>query len=156
MVTNGVSQGEYKRFAYTPSGVSPRVLPGTEGTAYVAASDEHDETGVLISDEFTNPEIRVQMMDKRMRKMEGLLQDCPPPQLFGPAEADVTLIGWGSTMGVIREAMTALAEEGMRPITRRISTWCRSTKPVQAFCRRVGAPLWWRITTPANWHANSG
>jgi 2-oxoglutarate ferredoxin oxidoreductase subunit alpha len=88
-------------------------LPGTEGTAYVAASDEHDETGVLISDEFTNPEMRVLMMDKRMRKMEGLLKDCPPPQLFGPASADVTLIGWGSTKGVIREAIAALAEEGI-------------------------------------------
>jgi 2-oxoglutarate ferredoxin oxidoreductase subunit alpha len=113
LVTNGAANGEYKRFAITPSGVSPRVLPGTEGVAYVAASDEHDETGVLISDEYTNPEMRVQMMDKRMRKMEGLLQDCPPPQLFGPADADVTLIGWGSTKGVIREAITALAAEGI-------------------------------------------
>ena len=112
LLTNGVPE-DYKRFAFTPSGVSPRALPGTEGAAYVAGSDEHDETGVLISDEFTNPEIRVQMMDKRMRKMEGLLQDCPPPQLFGPAEADVTLIGWGSTKGVIREAITALADEGI-------------------------------------------
>jgi 2-oxoglutarate ferredoxin oxidoreductase subunit alpha len=113
LVTNGVSKGDYKRFALTPSGVSPRALPGTEGTEYVAASDEHDETGVLISDEYTNPEMRVLMMDKRMRKMEGLLKDCPPPQLYGSADADVTLIGWGSTKGVIREAIAALAEEGI-------------------------------------------
>jgi 2-oxoglutarate/2-oxoacid ferredoxin oxidoreductase subunit alpha len=113
LVTNGVAQGDYKRFALTPSGVSPRALPGTEGTAYVAASDEHDEAGVLISDEYTNPEMRTLMMDKRMRKTEGLLQDCPPPQLFGPSDAEVTLIGWGSTKGVIREAIAALAAEGI-------------------------------------------
>jgi 2-oxoglutarate/2-oxoacid ferredoxin oxidoreductase subunit alpha len=112
LITNGVPEG-YKRFSCTDSGVSPRALPGTEGAAYVAASDEHDEAGVLISDEFTNPEIRVRMMEKRMRKMEGLLKDCPPPQLFGPADADVTLIGWGSTKGVIREAITALAAQGI-------------------------------------------
>jgi 2-oxoglutarate ferredoxin oxidoreductase subunit alpha len=112
LITNGVPDG-YKRFAFTPSGVSPRALPGTEGAAYVAASDEHDEAGVLISDEFTNPEIRRRMMEKRMRKMEGLLKDCPPPQLFGPADAEVTLIGWGSTKGVIREAITALAAQGI-------------------------------------------
>jgi 2-oxoglutarate ferredoxin oxidoreductase subunit alpha len=112
LLTNGVPEG-YKRFAFTPSGVSPRAVPGTEGAAYVAASDEHDETGVLISDEFTNPEIRMRMMEKRMRKMEGLLKDCPPPQLFGPESADVTLIGWGSTRGVIREAMAVLAAEGI-------------------------------------------
>jgi 2-oxoglutarate ferredoxin oxidoreductase subunit alpha len=112
LVTDGVPEG-YKRFAFTPSGVSPRVLPGTEGAAYVTASDEHDEAGVLISDEYTNPALRVQMMDKRMRKMAGLLKDCPAPQLFGPADAEVTLIGWGSTQGVIREAITALAAEGI-------------------------------------------
>jgi 2-oxoglutarate ferredoxin oxidoreductase subunit alpha len=113
LLTNGVPEGTYKRFAFTDSGVSPRALPGTEGTAYVAASDEHDETGVLISDEFTNPEIRARMMEKRMRKMEGLLKDCPPPQLFGPVDADITLIGWGSTKGVIREAIAALAAQGI-------------------------------------------
>lgn len=112
LLTNGVPEG-YKRFACTDSGVSPRVLPGTEGAAYVAGSDEHDEAGVLVSDEFTNPEIRRRMMEKRMRKMEGLLKDCPPPQLFGPTDADVTLIGWGSTKGVIREAISALAAEGI-------------------------------------------
>lgn len=113
LVTNGVAAGEYKRFALTASGISPRALPGTEGMAYVAASDEHDESGVLISDEYTNPEMRVLMMDKRMRKMAGLLQDCPPPQLYGAADAEVTLIGWGSTQGVIREAISCLAEEGI-------------------------------------------
>jgi 2-oxoglutarate ferredoxin oxidoreductase subunit alpha len=113
LITNGSVPEGYKRFAFTDSGVSPRALPGTEGTAYVTASDEHDEAGVLISDEFTNPEIRVRMMEKRMRKMAGLLKDCPPPQLFGPTDADVTLIGWGSTQGVIREAIPLLAEAGI-------------------------------------------
>ncbi|GIX48442.1 MAG: hypothetical protein KatS3mg131_2653 [Candidatus Tectimicrobiota bacterium] len=94
--------------------MSPRALPGTEGTEYVAASDEHDEVGILISDEFTNPQMRARMMEKRMRKMEGLRRDCPPPQLFGPPDAEVTLIGWGSTKGVIREAMAQLASEGIR------------------------------------------
>jgi 2-oxoglutarate ferredoxin oxidoreductase subunit alpha len=113
LVTSGVTEGAYKRFAFTASGVSPRALPGTDGAAYVAASDEHDETGVLISDEFTNPAIRARMMQKRMRKMDGLLKDCPAPTLFGPSDADVTLIGWGSTKGVIREAIADLAEQGI-------------------------------------------
>src|SRR5262249_17908564 len=50
--------GGYKRYALTPSGVSPRVLPGTPGTTYVAPTDEHDEEGVLISDEHTNASVR--------------------------------------------------------------------------------------------------
>jgi 2-oxoglutarate ferredoxin oxidoreductase subunit alpha len=104
---------DYKRFKITPSGVSPRALPGHEGTLYVAASDEHDERGVLISDEFTNPPVRKAMMEKRMRKMEGILRELPPPELYGPADAEVTLVGWGSTKGLIREAIALLAEDGI-------------------------------------------
>ena len=51
----------YKRFALTADGVSPRVLPGTPGTAYVSGSDDHDEQGILISDEYTNTAIRRKM-----------------------------------------------------------------------------------------------
>ena len=46
-----------------------------------------------------------------MRKMKGILPLIKPPKLFGPAKAKVTLIGWGSTEGVIREAMEKLADE---------------------------------------------
>ncbi len=106
--------GNYKRYANTPSGVSPRILPGTEGADYVAATDEHDEEGILISDMFTTPPVRRKIMEKRMRKMEGVARELKPPELEGPADAPVTLIGWGSTEGVIREARALLAAEGVR------------------------------------------
>jgi 2-oxoglutarate ferredoxin oxidoreductase subunit alpha len=80
---------------------------------HVVATDEHDEDGVLISDEFTNPLKRQAMHEKRMRKMDGVLRRLEAPQLFGPDDAEVTLIGWGSTMGVIREAMQQLAAQGI-------------------------------------------
>lgn len=104
----------YQRFAYTPSGVSPRAFPGTPGTVYVTATDEHDPDGVLISDVFTNPAIRAKMMEKRMRKMESILKDLPDPELEGPAEAELTLVGWGSTYSVLTEIREALAKEGVR------------------------------------------
>ncbi|TAK20775.1 MAG: 2-oxoacid:acceptor oxidoreductase subunit alpha [Chloroflexota bacterium] len=112
--TDGHSaNGEYKRYEITPSGVSPRAIPGTEGYVHVVATDEHDEDGVLISDEFTNPIKRQAMHEKRMRKMDGVLQRIEAPKLFGPVDAPVTLIGWGSTRGVIREAMQQLAAQGI-------------------------------------------
>jgi 2-oxoglutarate ferredoxin oxidoreductase subunit alpha len=113
-VPDSAKNGGFKRYAFTPSGVSPRVLPGTEGVAYVAATDDHDETGVLISDEHTNPALRRKSQEKRMRKLEGALAQLPPPRLEGPADADVTLIGWGSTWGVIHEAVSQLNEIGVR------------------------------------------
>jgi len=48
-----------------------------------------------------------------MRKVDLALKDLPVPRLEGPQEAEVTLIGWGSTTGVIREAVALLAEEGV-------------------------------------------
>jgi 2-oxoglutarate ferredoxin oxidoreductase subunit alpha len=103
--------GGYKRYQITESGFSPRALPGTAGYAHVVATDEHDEEGVLISDEFTNPHKRQAMHEKRMRKMDAILPLLEPPRLFGPEEAQVTLVGWGSTEGVIREAMNNLADQ---------------------------------------------
>lgn len=103
--------GEYKRYQITDSGISPRALPGTPGYEHVVATDEHDEDGVLISDEFTDPHKRQAIHEKRMRKMEGILPLLEPPQLWGPPNAEVTLMGWGSTEGVIREAIQKLADE---------------------------------------------
>ena len=103
----------YKRFALTADNISPRVLPGTPGAAYVSGSDEHDEEGVLISDEFTNEAIRRKMQEKRMAKLDAILQSLTPPQLEGSAKAEVTLVGWGSTWGVINEAVAQLTKAGL-------------------------------------------
>jgi 2-oxoglutarate/2-oxoacid ferredoxin oxidoreductase subunit alpha len=105
--------GGYKRYKITMSGISPRAIPGVAGYTHIAASDEHDEDGVLISDEFTNPTKRRAMMEKRMRKAAGIATAVPPPGLWGPRDADVTLIGWGSTKGVIEEACEILNEQGV-------------------------------------------
>jgi len=107
------SGSTYKRYLITESGVSPRAVPGVPGMMHTAASDEHDEDGVLISDEFTNPHKRRAMMEKRMRKCGGIEAAVPPPRLAGPSDAQVTLIGWGSTQGVIQEACQILNEQGI-------------------------------------------
>jgi 2-oxoglutarate ferredoxin oxidoreductase subunit alpha len=103
----------YLRYENTKDGISPRALPGTPGCTHVVATDEHDEDSVLISDEFTNPHKRRMMVEKRARKFQDLLQRVPAPELEGPAKAEVTLIGWGSTQGVIAEAIGQLAERGV-------------------------------------------
>jgi len=113
IVTKPSSDGDYYRYKNTDSGVSPRALPGLEGHVHVVATDEHDENGVLISDEFTNPHKRRMMVEKRARKFAHVVEDMAPPQLEGPQKADVTLIGWGSTRGVIKEAIAQLAAEGI-------------------------------------------
>jgi 2-oxoglutarate/2-oxoacid ferredoxin oxidoreductase subunit alpha len=109
--TNG--QNVSKRYKITESGISPRAIPGVPGHVHTVATDEHDEDGVLISDEHTNPHKRRAMMEKRQRKITGIEATVPPPKLIGRPGADVTLIGWGSTQGVIREAMEILNSQGI-------------------------------------------
>ncbi len=107
------SNGTYQRYRITESGISPRAIPGVPGHMHTVATDEHDEDGVLISDEFTNPAKRRAMMEKRMRKVAGIEAAVRPPALRGPRNADVTLIGWGSTKGVIEEACEILNDRGI-------------------------------------------
>jgi 2-oxoglutarate/2-oxoacid ferredoxin oxidoreductase subunit alpha len=114
ITSNGLdTHEEYKRYLITESGVSPRVIPGVPGHTHTVSSDEHDENGVLISDEYTNATKRRAMMEKRMRKMNGIEASVAPPKLIGPPDADVTLIGWGSTYGVIEEARELLHDQGI-------------------------------------------
>src|SRR5271169_4631877 len=107
------NNGAYKRYKITESGISPRAVPGVPGHVHTVATDEHMEDGVLLSDEFTNPIKRREMMEKRMRKVAGIEAAVPPPVLSGPHDADVTLLGWGSTKGVIEEACEILVEQGI-------------------------------------------
>jgi 2-oxoglutarate ferredoxin oxidoreductase subunit alpha len=103
----------YLRFKNTPSGISPRAIPGVPDHLYVAGTDEHDEDGVLLSDVYTDPLRRKKMVDKRVRKMRTVLDNVPPPLLSGPADAEVTLVGWGSTWGVVSEAVERLNAAGV-------------------------------------------
>ena len=113
LITEPAPSNGYMRYENTESGVSPRALPGVPGYVHVVATDEHDENSVLISDEFTNPLKRRMMVEKRARKFQDIVKEIAPPQIEGPADADVTLVGWGSTEGVIREARQLLADQGV-------------------------------------------
>ncbi len=108
------SQGNgYMRYKNTESGISPRALPGLEGYVHIVATDEHDEDSILISDEYTNPHKRRMMVEKRARKFKDIEKAIAAPQLEGPEDAQVTLIGWGSTYGVIKEAVEQLNLQGV-------------------------------------------
>ncbi|MBN1368138.1 MAG: hypothetical protein JW967_09470, partial [Dehalococcoidales bacterium] len=95
---------EYLRHKVTDSGVSPRAFPGLSNALVVTDADEHDEAGHLTE----SAEIRQAQMDKRLLKMAGLAIEISPPRQYGPPEAEVTFIGWGSTYGAIREAVDIL------------------------------------------------
>jgi 2-oxoglutarate ferredoxin oxidoreductase subunit alpha len=110
----GPPEGEYLRYRDTPSGVSPRALPGTPGGMHITSSDEHNERGQLVTDWHTNPSTRTKMMGKRMRKMEGVRRETLERGFVceGPEHAEITLVGWGSTFQILEEARRALEAGG--------------------------------------------
>lgn len=97
-------QEPYRRYRVTDSGVSLRAVPGHPNAVYVATGDEHDEFGAICEE----PDNRVAQTEKRLRKMDGMLQEIEGPTLYGPDEAGLTFLCWGSTYGPLREAVDRL------------------------------------------------
>ncbi len=101
--------GDYKRYAYTDSGVSPFAIPGRSRGLVVEDSDEHDEGGHLTEDGVT----RKRMVEKRLfKKLPRLRAEIAPPALYGDPEAETVVAGWGSTLGVLKEAIDKVGHPG--------------------------------------------
>jgi len=100
----------YHRYAVTESGVSPRLLPGLTEHLVVADSDEHAEDG-HITEDLT---VRKTMVEKRLRKGDGIRDEVIPPEADGEDEPDILLVSWGSSKGAVREAATELRSDGQR------------------------------------------
>ncbi len=98
---------DYVRYALTEDGISPRAVPG--GEAFVTVdSDEHTEDGHVTED----LSVRVQMVEKRLRKEAGMCATALPPTAYRAEDADTLLICWGSTYGACREAVDLLRDAG--------------------------------------------
>ena len=110
LVWNG--QGKYERYADTPSGVSPMSLPGMPGGQYTAEGLEHFASGAPGYD----PGLHRQNMEKRYRKLESALPDIEAwgmYEQFGDDDAALGIIGWGSTIGPVREAVARAKQDGI-------------------------------------------
>lgn len=98
---------DFKRYNFsTLNGVSKRSIPGQKNGLYCAASDEHDEYGQLIDDS----ETRNKMMEKRLKKIIFIKQEFSKPQLIGNQNADITIVGWGSTKSAIQDAIASIQD----------------------------------------------
>ncbi|MEG9296733.1 2-oxoacid:acceptor oxidoreductase subunit alpha [Mangrovibacillus sp. Mu-81] len=100
----------FKRYEVTKDGVSPRVTPGMKNGIHHVTGVEHDETGKPSE----SPVNRQAQMDKRMRKIECIRFNNPVHIEAPHEEADLLLVGFNSTRGVIEEAMVRLEEDGVK------------------------------------------
>jgi len=102
--------GEYKRFAFTDDGISPRSRLGLDNGVFWNTGDESDEFGHITED----PQIRIKMMDKRMSRLDLVIKRIPnDEQVVSFGVHDYTIISWGSTKGPILDAISMLKKEGI-------------------------------------------
>src|ERR687897_191384 len=101
--------GNYLRFKLSNNPISPMVVLGTKDAIFWNSGDEHTEEGHITED----PEIRVQMMDKRMTKLDVAIKEIPDEdKAVAYGSGDTVIISWGSTKGAILDALDKLAAEG--------------------------------------------
>ena len=107
-VAHIVETGEgYARYRMTETGISPRGIPGYGSGLVAMDSDEHDEAGHITED----LNVRVAMVEKRLRKLREIEKEAFPPTLVGREDYTTLVLGWGSTYHVIAEALRILGRE---------------------------------------------
>lgn len=102
------TKADYKRYALTADGISPRGVPGYGAGLVGVDSDEHDESAHITE----SAEVRIAMHEKRWKKMDGIREEAFLPTEIGDVKhADTLLVSWGSNRGVVEEALEILGQE---------------------------------------------
>jgi len=108
------ANGDYQRYRITETGVSPMTVPGMKGGHYTAEGLEHNEKG---NPNYT-PEMHSAMMQKRRRKVDIARQELAlwsnVVEEWGDDEAAIAVMGWGSSLGPVQEAMARAQETGLK------------------------------------------
>ncbi|OGY18374.1 MAG: hypothetical protein A2900_04115 [Candidatus Chisholmbacteria bacterium RIFCSPLOWO2_01_FULL_50_28] len=94
----------FLRYKDTDTGVSPRALPGDADALFLANSYEHNEYGLATEES----DMTAKQVSKRLRKEKGIASLIPKPTVFGPSDAELTFISWGSNKGAILSALKKL------------------------------------------------
>ena len=101
--------GDYKRFALSEDGISPRSKLGLENGIFWNTGDESDEYGHITED----PVTRIQMMDKRQTKVEQIVSLIPKEdQAVVYGKLDICIVSWGSPKGPILDAIEMHKQDG--------------------------------------------
>ena len=103
----------FKRFELKENAaISPRPPLGTENGIFWNTGDEHDEEGHISED----PTVRIKMMDKRMSKLDLILQEIQDEDkaLSYNGNSEIVITSWGSTKGAILDTLDELNKEGIK------------------------------------------
>jgi 2-oxoglutarate ferredoxin oxidoreductase subunit alpha len=124
----------YKRYAYPQTGAytSEFAVPGY-GSGFVSIdSHEHTEDAHISEDR----NIRTNMVDKRLRKTDGMKAEAMPPVILSKGDYDTLVVCWGSTFEPLKEAMDILNYKKIALVA------CEQIYPLsEEYIRLISSPL---------------
>jgi len=92
------------------TGMSDRPIPGMRGGEYVLTGLAHNRNSKIAYDSASNQE----GMRMRSRKLAALAATLKPPEIHGDSTGDLLIVGWGSTLGAIEEAVDLARAQGQK------------------------------------------
>ena len=92
------------------TGIARRIMPGQPGGMHTLTGLAHDRDSHVAYDADSNED----GLRHRSLKLVALQKTLRPPAVFGDPDGDLLMVGWGSTKGLIEEAVERLRGEGLR------------------------------------------
>jgi 2-oxoglutarate ferredoxin oxidoreductase subunit alpha len=125
------------------TGLSRRFQPGQPGGMHTLTGLAHDRASKVAYD----PAINEEGLRARSLKLAALQKTLKAPPVFGADSGDMLLIGWGSTMGAIEEAVTRLRGEGLAVSSMHL----RFLQPMPSGIREILQRFKHAMTIEGNW-----
>jgi len=118
----------------------PWILPGTAGLEHrIGGLEKADVTGHVSYD----PENHERMTHLRAEKVGKITQEIPATQVNGSPDADVLVVGWGSTLGAITDAIERVRNDKLSVASihlRHLNPLPADLGPILARAKRVLVP----------------
>ena len=92
------------------TGLSPRPIPGQRDGGYILTGLSHTDWSKVAYDPYSHQK----GCDMRSRKIAAFQKTLQPPKINGDPEGDLLVVGWGSTLGAIDEAIERARGEGIK------------------------------------------
>jgi 2-oxoglutarate ferredoxin oxidoreductase subunit alpha len=92
------------------TGIARRFSPGQPNGMHTVTGLAHDRASKVAYD----PQINEEGLRMRSLKLATLQKTLKTPPVYGDPEGDLLVVGWGSTQGIIEEAVQRLRDEGLK------------------------------------------
>jgi 2-oxoglutarate ferredoxin oxidoreductase subunit alpha len=92
------------------TGIARRFSPGQPNGMHTVTGLAHDRASKVAYD----PAINEEGLRARSLKLAALQKTLKTPAVYGDPEGDLLVVGWGSTQGIIEEAVQRVRDEGLK------------------------------------------